>query len=138
MDDRTVLFVMTNPSVATEERNDNTIRRDIDFANRWGFGWLVVCNAFAYRATDPEELSKVDDPCGPENDAHILREAQAANLVVVAWGEPGAYLGRSGALCTLLTGITLYCLGINASGQPKHPLYVPKTQALTVWSNGHA
>ena len=136
MGDRTVMFTMLNPSIADEEKNDNTITRDIDFANRWGFGWLVVCNAFAYCATHPRDLYKAADPVGPENDSHILREAVLADQVVVAWGEVHKrFHPRIAAVCSLLADIPLWCLDTNDSGSPKHPLYVPRTQALTVWRN---
>lgn len=133
--DGTLLVILLNPSTADEENDDPTIRRCVDFANRWGYGWLVVCNLFAYRATDPDELSKVDDPVGPENDEHIRREAQAADLVVVGWGEHGLFFGRCDDVHSLLmeAGIPLHCWATNSSGQPKHPLYVPRTQALKIW-----
>lgn len=136
MGDRTVLFVMTNPSVATEERNDNTIRRDIDFANRWGYGWLVVCNLYAYCATEPRDLRGVVDPVGPDNDSHLLRESRAADYIVVAWGENDLQ-GRAAAYYRMsLThdfNAKLACLGVNASGQPKHPLFVSRTARLQNW-----
>ncbi len=130
-----LLVILLNPSTADEEANDPTIRRCIDFANRWGYGWLVVCNLFGFRATNPDELSKVEDPAGPENEAHLRREAAAADLIVVGWGEHGRYLGRSDDLADVLMedGRVLHCWGINASGEPKHPLYVPRKQPLSVW-----
>lgn len=133
MDDSAVLFVMLNPSTADEEVNDPTIRRCIGFANRWGFGWLTVCNLFAYRATKPRDLWKSPDPIGLGNDFHILREARVANQVVVAWGEAAKWPHRIASVRCLLAGIPLYCLGTNGSGSPKHPLYVPKSQPLVRW-----
>ena len=135
--DGTVLFVMANPSIAAEEVNDHTITRDIDFANRWGFGWLVVCNLYAYCSTEPKELRRVIDPVGPENDAHLLREAKAADQIVVAWGELD-YFGRAKVFYQMALAedfnSKLVCLGkVNASGQPRHPLFVERTVERITW-----
>lgn len=42
----TVLFIMLNPSTATDILNDPTIRRCIGFAQRWGYAKLLVGNAY--------------------------------------------------------------------------------------------
>ena len=60
--DKRVTFLMLNPSTADEERNDPTIRRCINFANAWGFGWLDVTNLSSLRATNPKEMLEA----GPE------------------------------------------------------------------------
>ena len=59
-----VMFIMLNSSTANANNDDPTIRRCINFAKAWGFGDLYVCNIFAYRATNPQELLKVDNPFG--------------------------------------------------------------------------
>ena len=63
--DNAVTLVMLNPSTADETQNDPTIRRCIDFANRWGFGWLHVVNLSPLRSPDPKELLAA----GLESDA---------------------------------------------------------------------
>lgn len=60
--DGAMCFVMLNPSTADGEADDATIRRCIYFAGREGCKNLWVVNLFAFRATDPRELLKVDDP----------------------------------------------------------------------------
>jgi len=42
-------------------------------------------------------------------------------LVVAAWGNDGAYLERSEQVKEFLPN--LYCLKLNKSGEPAHPLY---------------
>jgi hypothetical protein len=34
---------------------------------------MYVGNTFAYRATDQSRLAEVDDPIGPNNDGHLLK-----------------------------------------------------------------
>ena len=65
------LFVLLNPSTATEFQNDPTVERCERRARALGFGAFRVINIFAYRATDPKVMRKVADPVGPENDAAL-------------------------------------------------------------------
>ena len=59
------LFVMLNPSTATEVQNDPTVERCERRARALGFGAFRVTNIFAYRATDPKVMRAVPDPVGP-------------------------------------------------------------------------
>lgn len=120
-------FLMLNPSTADERVLDPTCARARDFAERWGYGALLVTNVFAWRATDPGRMKAARDPVGEGNDAAILRAAQSAQLVVCAWGNHGLHRERSGAVRHLLrsAGVALHVLRLNANGEPAHPLYLP-------------
>jgi hypothetical protein len=62
-----------NPSTADETVNDPTIRKDIGFATRLGFGGLLKLNVGGFRATKPKDWYNAADPFGPENSiAHLL------------------------------------------------------------------
>lgn len=82
-----------------------------------------MANLFAFRATQPEEMKATGDPVGKENNRWLAQLARDAGLVVAAWGNDGDYLNRSGQVRALLPD--LYCLKINKSGEPAHPLYQP-------------
>jgi hypothetical protein len=118
---------MLNPSTADETVLDPTCARARDYAERWGYGTLLVTNVFAWRATDPGEMRAAANPVGKGNDTAILRAARKAQLVVCAWGNHGAHLERSGAVLRLLrgAGVALHVLRLNAGGEPAHPLYLP-------------
>lgn len=111
-----------NPSTADETNDDPTIRRCIDFAKRWGFGSLCMTNAFAYRATKPEDMKAQAEPIGEDNDATIARLAAGAGMVLAAWGVHGDHIGRDETLLAMLPA--LHCLGFTKDGHPKHPLYI--------------
>ncbi len=130
-----VLFVMLNPSTATEIRNDPTVERCERRARALGFGAFRVCNIFAWRATDPREMRAADDPVGPENDAAILEGADWADRIICAWGTHGAHLDRGPAVERLLrgTGRPLYHLGLTRAGHPKHPLYIGYATKPMAW-----
>jgi hypothetical protein len=81
-------FLMLNPSTADELKLDPSCTRARLYAERWGFGALVVTNLFGWRATDPDEMKAVRDPVGAENDRAILGAARTSGIVVCAWGEP--------------------------------------------------
>ena len=121
-----VAFVMLNPSKADASVNDPTIRRCIGFARDWGYGSLEVVNLFSYRATRPQQLKQASDPVGDETDEFILAASDRAELLVLAWGNWGTLLNRDRDVLELLGDLPSYCLGRNRSGQPRHPLYLPR------------
>src|ERR1041384_134066 len=104
--------LMLNPSTADEVKLDPSCTRARIYAERWGYGALIVTNLFGWRATDPEEMKSVRDPVGRGNDAAILRAAREAAVVVCAWGNHGAHLERSATVLALLRagGVALHAL----------------------------
>ena len=120
-------FLMLNPSTADEHKLDPTCARARDYAERWGYGALIVTNVFGWRATDPDDMKAAKDPVGPGNDAAIVQAAKESALVVCAWGNHGAFLERSSRVRALLNKnkIELHSLRLNANGEPAHPLYLP-------------
>ena len=131
-------FGMLNPSTADHERDDPTIKRCIHFANYWGYGELVVVNAFALRATNPDDLDKTYwSPVGADNDAAIISAISKSKLFVAAWGNIlGKFPDRFVAMQQLLAGIPLHHLGLTQLGHPRHPLYVKGTMKPTLWTTG--
>ncbi|MFC3183088.1 DUF1643 domain-containing protein [Cypionkella sinensis] len=132
---RKALFVMLNPSTATEVQNDPTVERCERRARALGFGAFRVANIFAYRATDPKVMRAQGDPVGPGNDAAIVEGAAWADQVICGWGSHGAHLERGAAVTALLraTGLPLYHLGLTLAGAPKHPLYIGYQVQPTLW-----
>jgi len=118
-------FVGLNPSTADATEDDPTIRRCIGLTKKHNFGGFVMLNLFAYRATDPKELLVAQDPIGPLNDGMLEILSQLTLLNVVCWGNNGSILKRSAQVFKLVPN--KFCLEINGSGQPKHPLYISKT-----------
>lgn len=131
--DHMVAFIGLNPSTADETKNDPTVRRCINFAKDWGFGGMVMLNAFAYRATDPREMKRQPDPVGPWNDVALLEISRVVARVVCCWGAHGAWYGRQSQLLDLLKDRELYHLGLTFAGCPRHPLYLASDTQPVVW-----
>jgi hypothetical protein len=120
-----VTFVMLNPNTPDGVTNDPTIRRCIGLAKRWGFGTLTVVNLFAFKATEPRHLRTAEEPVGLLNDDYILSASREADRVIAAWGNWGSLGNRAVEVMDLLpAGLGLDCLGVTASGAPRHPLYL--------------
>ena len=129
-------FLMLNPSTADEVELDPSCTRARNFAGRWGFGAVLITNLFSWRATDPEQMKAARDPVGRGNDAAIVRAARAAGIVVCAWGNHGAHLDRARSVAQMLrtAGVALHVLRLNGSGEPAHPLYLPRALGPKRWA----
>jgi hypothetical protein len=124
-----------NPSKADALLNDPTIRKDIGFATRFGFGGLLKLNIGAYRATDPKKWRKAFDPFGPENTINHLRRYMnnfSTTKTVVTWGRCiGPFAGQANYIVRQL-GET-WCFGTNSNGTPRHTLMLPYTARLELY-----
>jgi hypothetical protein len=128
-------FLMLNPSTADELVLDPSCTRARNYAERWGYGSLIVTNIFGWRATDPDDMKAARDPVGRGNDAAILRAARTASLVICAWGNHGAHLDRGSEVLEKLRSskIPLFFLRMNGGGHPAHPLYLPGSLKPARW-----
>lgn len=135
--DRYLFVIGLNPSTADEHKDDPTIRRCIDFAKRWGYSSLCMANLFAWRDTLPRNMKRAHDPIGPENDRYLTEAALGAGLILAAWGRHGSHLNRGNVVRAMIEDTAfraLNCLGYNADGSPKHPLYIPATTIPEIYS----
>jgi len=121
-----IAWIGLNPSTADEHQLDPTLRRIRDFSSAWGYAYFVMLNLFAWRATEPAVMKAVSDPVGPDNNRWITHWGAGVDRIMVAWGEHGVHLGRDRVVLELLDRRKTFCLDRNASGQPKHPLYVSR------------
>lgn len=130
-----IAWIMLNPSTADGTKDDATIRRVVDFSRRWEFDDVSVYNLFAYRATDPAELSKVADPIGPDNLRYLVTIPQTTPIIA-AWGikVPNSQKMWLRDVYTFLGNRDrVFHLGVSATGEPRHPLMLPKHTPLQEW-----
>lgn len=117
-----LMMVGLNPSRANEFANDPTITRGIIRADREGFGGFLMANLFAYVSTDPNALLKNEDTVGEFTDYYIEKMVELSSVQLCGWGSFKPVVKRCTQVFSMLK--QPYCLGINADGNPKHPLYV--------------
>ena len=125
-DGKRLLFVMLNPSKATEMANDPTIERCERRAKLLGYGAFRVCNLFALRETDPTRLKRARRPEGPENNGQLTAALEWCDDVLCSWGVHGVHRDQAAKLLPLFqdSNKPLLALGITKDGHPRHPLYV--------------
>ena len=131
-----MLYVMLNPSKATELTNDPTIERCERRAKRLGYGAFGVVNLFALRETSPARLKAAPSPEGRENRDHIRKAANWSDDILAAWGVHGAHLDMGRSVLEQLETCRkpLWHLGLTKEGHPRHPLYVSYTTRPAPWA----
>lgn len=132
-------WCLLNPSVADATTDDPTITRVMIRSRMWGFGGILVGNAFAQIATYPEDLGAGGvDPVGPDNDKYLRMLAERSTVVVCAWGSHTRMRVRGPEVYRTLRwaspGRPVRCLGRCKDGSPKHPLYLAYSTPLVAFS----
>lgn len=137
------VWLMLNPSIAAKDRNDPTALRVTHFSRSFGCdGWIGV-NLYPFIASEPKEMwhwanwqahgpaYEVRDDLAT-NLADIETAARMATIRMVAFGAAPIYhdevwleqcLEAFGQPADLEgADERFYCLGVNSTGQPLHPL----------------
>lgn len=117
-----LLVIGLNPSTANEFSDDATITRLMARSARAGFGGLLMANLYAYVSTNPDVLLAAGDFVGPETDDYLRQAISISGGQLCGWGSFKPVSKRAPAVLAMIK--EPYCLGKNADGQPKHPLYV--------------
>jgi hypothetical protein len=134
-----VALLGVNPSIAAEEVNDQTIRKDMGFGERHGCGRIIKGNKFAFCSTDIKGLRTASDPRGPENDAHLVEIMRDADQVIACWGRldklPESLRRRWRTMITIAerAGKPLLCFGTAKDGQPLHTSRLAYDTPLVPW-----
>lgn len=139
--DRHLPFIMHNSSTADGLRDDHSIRKCCGFAERFGYGGIVVGNLYGYRARDPNALFTLKDPVGADNDlwlARIFARLPTGGSVICAWGSLKAP-GKAERIRTVVrmaedAGVVLKALDVSlVTGEPNHPLMLAYDLKPIVW-----
>lgn len=155
---RWAAWLMLNPSIAAKDRNDPTALRVTHFSKAFGCdGWIGV-NLYPFIASEPSEMWhwanwQAHGPAWDVRDdllanlSDIEAVARAATIRMVAFGAAPSYhdepwleqcLEAFGQPSDIDADEQFYCLGVNTTGQPLHPLArgkmrVPDTQQPVIW-----
>jgi len=134
---RLIMFICMNPSSANENEDDPTVVRVQRRAKALGYDGCYVMNLWAYRATDPPEMTAhyggrlhvVDQP----NVDAIRAAIPRCEAVVCAWGSDGGTLGNEMKKLLQEWGVKPKVLKLCKNGQPWHPLYLKYSLAPIEW-----
>ena len=124
-----IMFIGLNPSSASENANDPTIRRVIAFAKKWGYGGVYMMNCFPFISTDPSVLKEFyDTPFHDvedfENFRQLLEVSKKCKEIVFAWGNFEVVKERANSISKHFPEAK--ALIKNKDGSPRHPLYVSR------------
>lgn len=124
----TALWLMQNPSTADGQQDDPTSLKVAAFTRAWGMARAILCNRWAWRATDPKAVAAAHhngyDVTGPLNEQQLQCALADADFVVCAWGNTPAWAKPFGyRALRVLDGQQLIALKVNKTGDPAHPLY---------------
>lgn len=120
-----VLFIMLNPSLANNHKDDPTIRRLINFTKQLGYGGFYVGNLFSHITPYPKDLADKDLSFSKKNLKEIRKMIALTKAVVYGWGnsfEEPDWLKKNVSKPK--------CFGKNKNQTPKHPLYLSYNNKL--------
>ena len=120
-----VLFIMLNPSLADNYKDDPTIRRLIKFAKLFGYGGFYVGNLFSYITSYPKDLVDKDLSFCNKNLKEIRKMISLSKEVVYGWGNS---FEEPDWLKKIISNPK--CFGKNKNKTPKHPLYLSYNNKL--------
>lgn len=124
-----LMLVSLHPGISREHYDDPDAGRDKAVARAFGYDAYAKLHLFAARVHDAQGLAGVDDPVGPDNDAHLDEAAAQHDVIVLDWGDQAA-TSRAATVCSRLwriardSGGAIAVLDWTPSGQPFHPLRV--------------
>lgn len=147
---RWLVAIGMNPSTADAFDPDPTVTRELGFARAWGCSLYSKGNLYGWRDPKPANMwfehRAGRDIVGPHNDEAIRTMltmlARDGGVALACWGrmhskgDKALQARRVFEVCRIAAevGVQWQCLGRNADGSPKHPLYLPKSAQLEPWS----
>lgn len=133
-----VLFVrMLNPSTARAFADDQTMKKVFGFAERNGYGAVVVVNDSDYRATKPAAAKAAGWPRTGFNrqiNERVLNDIEPTEVrrdLLCAWGNHGPKLAGWAIGRRRDPRVRLLHLGLTKPGKPEHPCMIGYDRVLT-------
>ena len=137
--DKTLICIGINPSTATPEQLDNTLKAVKRFSISLGYNSWIMLNIYPQRATNPNNMDEViNKTYHEENINHIEQIFNNENCDI--WAAWGTLIEKRKYLKECLKDIhnislkyhrNWYSIGkISKKGHPHHPLYLRKTLRL--------
>ena len=119
-----ILYIMFNPSLADDKKDDPTIRRLISFTKKFNYGGFLVGNIFTRVTPNPKKIDK-STGISDKNLEELFKLINKVDQIVYAWGNN---IEEPKTIKELVSKPK--CFGKNFNGTPKHPLYLPSSSEL--------
>jgi hypothetical protein len=132
--EKNLICIGINPSTATPEALDNTLKKVKNFAHSNGYDGWIMLNVYPQRATNPKHIhNEMELTIHEENLKHLQFLVQEHPNFDV-WASWGILINKRPFLKTCLKDVA-NVLGLNRNWlhlneltkkqHPKHPLYLP-------------
>ena len=135
-----LICIGINPSTATPDALDNTLKSVERIALGNGFDSFIMFNVYAQRATSPDDMEKVCNPLLHRENLEAFRYVLSISEKPAFWAAWGAIIEKRSYLADCVRdmvevgqnyGATWHCAGaITKKGHPHHPLYLRKDEKL--------
>lgn len=131
---KNLICIGINPSTATPESLDNTLRKVQKFAFNNGYDGWIMLNVYPQRATNPKDIhTEIQISIHQENLKQLqLLIHEHPNFDI--WASWGTLINKRPFLKTCLKDVAealglernwLHLNELTKKGHPKHPLYLP-------------
>jgi hypothetical protein len=128
-DDRQkIVFIGLNPSTANEKEDDPTIKSCIRITKNAGFGGFFMLNLYSFITSDPDILVENFSDANREQSDAVLLNVMYNKPIICAWGS-WKFIGLRVTQVLKMIDRPL-CLGINANGSPRHPLFLKSSTQI--------
>ena len=137
--EKTLFCFGINPSVATPEKPDPTIRKVESIAKHNGYDSFIMFNVYPKRDTNFEQLSERLNDTEHIKNIEIISKIIAQHPQLDIWVAFGNYIHKRKYLPICFKDIFAklpnkkirwLTTGTNKNGSPKHPLYQKNTAVL--------
>ncbi len=131
---KNILVIGVNPSTATGEKDDQTVKRIKSITSSQGYDGWVLINLYPLRATSFEELPAVFDESMHQENLRIIGEAIPAINGYDIWAAWGGHIDKRSYLRPCLRDLATIIGGgghkwlqadtLTNEGNPRHPLFL--------------
>ena len=133
----TLACIGINPSTATPEALDNTLRRVKDFSEINGFENWIMLNVYPQRATNPDDLDLVANKSLNKKNLQVIRTV-LDTYDCTLWAAWGNLIGKRDYLWKCLWDIAILpdaekwvrFGSVTKELNPRHPLYLKRTTSM--------
>ena len=135
-----LICIGINPSTATPDALDNTLKSVERIALGNGFDSFIMFNVYAQRATSPDDMEKTCNPALHAENLKAFRYVLSISERPTVWAAWGAIIEKRKYLPDCVRdmleagesyGAQWVCAGaITKKGHPHHPLYLRKDEKI--------